>query len=244
MKITNLLSIISLLILLSSCVYTEEVHIKNDGSGSYNFTIDMGPMMQEMQSMGTKDSLKPSNAIDTTFIFNDILEEKKDSIAQLSAEDKASIKALAGMKLRMQVDEEQGEALMAFGLDFNNISEVKNMEEKLFKAMAMNKKQPEGASLNKSNVVFSFDGKNFARKTILKTMTKDEEEKVDTQLEQSSSFLQGSTYTLIYHFEKKIKKVSYKDAKISDDGKSVTIEVAMDSLIKYPKMLDFELRLK
>lgn len=239
-----LLFILTLLLVLTSCAYTEEVYVNNDGSGSYNFIIDMGPMMQEMKSMGTKDSLKEPQRIDTTFIFKDVLEEKKDSIAQLSAKDQASLRAIEDMSLSLQVDEEKGKALMAFGLDFKNISEVKNMEEKLFKAMAVNKKQPDSPSLNKSNVSFSFDGKNFTRKTILKNLSEEEVVEVDKSIEQSSPFLEGSVYKLIYHFEKKIKDVSYKDAVISNNGKTLTIEVAMDSLIKYPKMLDFDLKLK
>ena len=160
----NLLFIVSLLV-LTSCGFTEEVYINNDGSGSYNFKIDMSEMMQEMKSMGTKDSLKESQSIDTTFIFKDILEEKKDSIAQLSPEDQASLMAIADMNLHLQVDDEKGKMLMDFGLNFKDISEVKNIEEKLSKAMAVNKKKATGPVFNKTNVTFNFDGNNFTRKT-------------------------------------------------------------------------------
>lgn len=243
--IKNLLLIGSILLLLTSCAFKEEVHIKNDGSGSYEFTIDMSPMMEAMKEGGFKqDSLKKPQLVDTTFVFKDILEDKKDSIAQLSIKDQASLKAIEDMKLHVKIDEAEGKGLMSFGLDFDNISEVKNIEEKLFKGMAVNKKQSDGPSLNKSNVTFSFDGDNFTRKTILKNLSEEEEEEVDKSIEQSGSFLEGSMYTLIYHFESKIKTVSHKEALISKDGKTVIIEVPMDSIIKYPKYLDFDLKLK
>ena len=240
----NLLFAIGLLLMLTNCSFTEEVHINNDGSGSYNFKIDMSEMMAEMKDMGTKDTLKESKSIDTTFIFKDILEEKKDSIAQLSEEDQASLMAIADMNLHMQVDDEKGKMLMSFGMDFKDISNIKNIEEKLSKAMAVNKKRDNAPMMNKSNVTFKFDGKKFIRKTIPKKLTNEEENEVDKSIEQSGSFLEGSMYKLIYHFEKKIKSVSYKDAIISKNGKTLTIEVPMDSLIKHPTLLDFELKLK
>ena len=240
----NLLIVTSLLFLLTSCAFTEEIHINNDGSGTYNFKIDMSEMMQEMQDMGTKDSTAASKSIDTTFNFKDILEEKKDSIAQLSKEEQAAIKAIADMNLHLQVDDEKGKMLMDFGLNFKDVSEIKNMEEKLTKAMSVNKNKGNAPLMNKSNVTFSLNGNNFVRKTIPKKLTTEEENEVDKSIQQSGSFLDGSMYKLIYHFEKKIKSVSHKEASISNDGKTLTIEVPMDSLVKNPKLLDFTLKLK
>ncbi|WP_117883615.1 hypothetical protein [Aureibaculum luteum] len=240
----NLLIVTSLLFLLTSCAFTEEIHINNDGSGTYNFKIDMSEMMQEMQDMGTKDSTAASKSIDTTFNFKDILEEKKDSIAQLSKEEQAAIKAIADMNLHLQVDDEKGKMLMDFGLNFKDVSEIKNMEEKLTKAMSVNKNKGNAPLMNKSNVTFSLNGNNFVRKTIPKKLTTEEENEVDKSIQQSGSFLDGSMYKLIYHFEKKIKSVSHKEASISNDGKTLTIEVPMDSLVKHPKLLDFTLKLK
>ncbi|QCX39701.1 hypothetical protein FF125_15080 [Aureibaculum algae] len=240
----NLLIVTSLLFLLTSCAFTEEIHINNDGSGTYNFKIDMSEMMQEMQDMGTKDSTAASKSIDTTFNFKDILDEKKDSIAQLSKEEQAAIKAIADMNLHLQVDDEKGKMLMDFGLNFKDVSEIKNMEEKLTKAMSVNKNKGNAPLMNKSNVTFSLNGNNFVRKTIPKKLTTEEENEVDKSIQQSGSFLDGSMYKLIYHFEKKIKSVSHKKASISNDGKTLTIEVPMDSLVKNPKLLDFTLKLK
>ena len=240
----NLLLVSSLLFLLTSCAFTEEIHINNDGSGTYNFKIDMSEMMQEMQDMGTKDSTAASKSIDTTFNFKDILDEKKDSIAQLSKEEQAAIKAIADMNLHLQVDDEKGKMLMDFGLNFKDVSEIKNMEEKLTKAMSVNKNKGNAPLMNKSNVTFSLNGNNFVRKTIPKKLTTEEENEVDKSIQQSGSFLDGSMYKLIYHFEKKIKSVSHKEASISNDGKTLTIEVPMDSLVKNPKLLDFTLKLK
>lgn len=236
----------SLSLLLTSCAFTEEMYINKDGSGSYNFGIDMSEMLQEMKEIGTKeDTLSEPEVIDTTYSFKDVLEEKKDSIAQLTEEDQAALRAIADMDVRIQVDEEKGKMLMNFGLDFKDVSEIKDIEEKLSKAMAVSRKQSTNRPmLNKSKVTFNFDGKNFTRKTILKKLSEEEEEKSDKALGESSSFLEGSTYKLIYHFEKKIKKVSRKDVTISNDGKTLTLVVPMDSLIKYPDMLDFKLKLK
>ncbi|RPD98518.1 hypothetical protein EGM88_04770 [Aureibaculum marinum] len=240
----NLSIAIALLFLLTSCAFTEEMHINNDGSGTYNFKMDMSEMMLEMQNLGTKDSTAPSKKIDTIFNFKDILEEKKDSIAQLPEKEQMAIKAIANMNLHMQVDDEKGKMLMDFGFNFKDVSEVKNIEEKLSKAMSINKNNSKASLTNKSNVTFEFDGKNFTRKTIPKKLSEEEEINADKQLQQSGSFLDGSVYKLIYHFERKIKNVTHKDAIISKDGKTLILEVPMDSLVKNPQLLDFTLKLK
>ena len=54
MKIRNLL-VLFVSILVTSCVFTEELYINKDGSGSYAFRMDMSKMMEAMGEMGSEN---------------------------------------------------------------------------------------------------------------------------------------------------------------------------------------------
>ena len=241
MKIRNLFLFIGTIFLLTSCMFTEEIYLNNDGSGNYAFNIDLSEMMKSMGEMSLKDSLKESKVLDTIVFFKDILEEYKDSIATLDKEDKEIIEALKDLKLHMHVDEEKGEMLMDFKMDFKDISELKNMEQKIAKAQALSDKKKKDKSMpSNSDVSYSFKDKTFSRNVSLKDLS---EEQLN-EIKQASSFLEGGLYKIIYHFESEIKSVSFDGAQISDDKKTMTIEIPMDSIIKNQKLLDFEVKLK
>jgi len=232
-------------ILLVSCVFTEEVYIKNDGSGNYAFKMDMSEMMQSMKSMSTKDSLVESKVLDTIIYFKDILEDKKDSIAKLKPEERKVLKTLEDFTMRMQVDEEKGKMLMNFGLDFKNIDDLKNMSEKISKAQSLgdSKKSKNSMPFN-NDTEYSFDGNTFKRVVNLKNLTEEKADEFEKMMGQSGAFMDKSTYKIVYHFEKQIKSVSIKEAMLSADKKTLTIEMPMDTVMKNPKLLDFEVKLK
>ena len=245
MKFKTFLLFAGLIAGLNSCMFTEELYIKNDGSGQYSFKMDMSEMMESMKDMSNRDSLKEPEILDTIILFRDLLEEKKDSIRKLSDNEKASLEAIQDLKLHMQVDEKNSKMLLDFGLDFENVSDLKNMQEKISKAQALNENKNEDNDLkSKADVEYSFDGKIFRRNVIMRDLSDEKLQEVERSIKQSSSFLDGSIYKIIYHFESKIKSVSIKDAKISKDKKNLTIEVPLDSVMKNPKWLDFEVNLK
>ena len=245
MKLKNYLFLIGLLISLVSCVFTEEINITNDGGGSYSFKMDMGQMMKEMSGMSPKDSLKKPKVLDSIIHFKDILEKNKDSIAKLPKSEQLALEAIKDINLHMQVDEEKGKMLMDFNLAFDNVSELKNMQEKIAKAQLLSDKKGKDKGMpSKADVNYIFNGKTFQRKVVLKELSEEKMKELEESLKQAGAFLEGSTYRVVYHFEKNIKSVSFKGAQISDDKKTMTIEIPMDSLAKNPMLLNFEVKLK
>ena len=245
MNIKKTLILLVSSIILISCVFTEEIHVKNDGSGSYAFKMDMGQMMESMKGMSEKDSLKEPEVLDTIILFKDLLSKNKDSIAKLDANEKEMIKALEDFTMRMQVDEDKGKMMMTFGLDFKNIEDLKNMEEKIAKAQSLSdKKKSNDAMPSNSNTEYSFKGNTFKRIVTLKDLSKEKSNEFDKMMKESGSFMDGSIYKIVYHFESAIQHVSFKGAKISDDKKTMTIEMPMDTILKNPKLLNFEVKLK
>ena len=93
-----LFSILAISLALWSCEIREEYTFNKDGSGEYQMAFDMS----ELMSMDLEpDSTKTEQAVDTLIIFADMLDEKKDSISQLSAEEQAKLEKLRPMKMRM-----------------------------------------------------------------------------------------------------------------------------------------------
>lgn len=246
MKIKNLL-VLFLSVLLTSCIFTEELYIKKDGSGSYAFKMDMSKMMEAMGEMGSEnDSIeKEPQKIDSVMYFKDILADKKDSIAKLSADEQEVLRSLEDLKIRLKMDEEKNQMNMDFLFDFANLNELKNMNERVQKAQAMSdKKNQQNNFQSNTNVEYSFANKTFTRKVTLKDLSEEEQEAYEKNMKQASSMFDETIYRIVYHFDNKIKSVSVEGAKISDDKKTLTIEMPMDTIMKNPFLLNFEVKLK
>ncbi len=244
---TNLIIVLISVITLTSCQFTERIDIKENGSGKYSLEMDMSAMMSAMKQMG--DSLqandeKQEQVIDTIILFKDILKEKKDSIAKLSKEDQETLKAIEDLKIHMVVDEKEGKMVSDFILEFNSINELGNIQEKISKAQAVQDGKENKAPTTDTEVKYSYNGKKFHRKVIKKKMSAEEEEAYQKSMEQSASFLDGSSYKLEYHFPKKIKSTTYKGATFSADKKTMYIQADMKTITENPKLLDFEVILK
>lgn len=88
--------------LLASCYeVNEEIVINEDGSGTYLTKMDMGQLLEMMQSFAGEEELTKEGldrAIDTTIRMKDILDSAKD----LSAEQKA-LMARGTMKMQMDI---------------------------------------------------------------------------------------------------------------------------------------------
>ena len=244
MKLKNLFFLVLLSVLATSCVFTEEINLTKSGSGNYSFKIDMSEMMKSMGGLSPKDSLATPEKLDTIIYFKDILEERKDSIKQLTKEEQELLYSLEEFKIRMNMDEETNKMIMDFNLDFKNLQELADMEKKVSKIQALNDKKQEESIPSKADVTYEMKGNTFHRKVTLKKLSEEEEKEFNNSIEQSSSFLEGSLYKVIYHFENEIKNVSFEGAQISPNKRTLTIEIPMDSVLKNPRLLDFEVLLK
>lgn len=244
-KITELFIVLITITTLTSCQFTERININEDGSGKYSLEMDMSAMMSAMKQMG--DSIKPNEemkVLDTVILFKDILEEKKDSISQLSKEDQASLKAIEDLKIHMMVDEKKNKMVSDFIYDFKSISDLANIQEKISKAQSVKDGKKNDTPASDSDVLYSYNGKKFIRKVIKKKMSDEEKEAYKKSMEQSASFLDGSSYKLEYHFPKTIKSTTYEGATFSADKKTMYIQADMKAITENPKLLNFEVILK
>ena len=185
---------------------------------------------EEMQ----KNNEKP---IDSLIYFKDFLEEKKDSIAQLSEEQQAKLKKLEPFMLHMVMNPE--EKVMKFDLssEFKQISEVNDAFNTFQEASALGPKsssdQPAPAPMESQATEVNYDFKNGVFKRTAVVLDQELFQQSLDSLQGADMFLSGSTYTLKYHFPRRVKTASIEEATYSADGKTLIYEV---------KFLDFDER--
>lgn len=232
------------LALLSACNFTEEIYLKDNGSGKILINFDgsemMGMMGQEMMKSEEK-------AIDSTISFRTFLKEKKDSIATLSEENQANLKKLEPFELHMVMNPESNEMKFDLYRDFQSVNEITDIFKAFQDASSIGpgaKKPNAPSKINNqaTEIDYSFKANSFKRTARI----------VDSVLQQQSidslagaeMFLSGSTYKLKYHFPRRVKSSSAEAATFSADGKTLYYEVDFLSYMKNPDTLNIEVELE
>lgn len=251
-KFSLLLQAFLAILLLVGCQFSEELHIKEDGSGKISFNFDGSELMQ---MGGDKITEGKEEKIDSLIVFSDFLEEKKDSISQLPAEEQEKLKKLKDFKMHMLMDPTSKEMKFDLYKDFKSVAELGDLLNNFKTASSLKgKKGASDGGMGSSNpfsssseaepteVVYSFDKNKFSRITTIL-----DEEKLKQSVDSLASmemFLASSKYKLKYNFPRKIKKSSSDKATFSLDGKSFTLEVPFLELMRNPKILDIEIELE
>ncbi|GLU43756.1 hypothetical protein [Allomuricauda sp. NBRC 101325] len=244
MKTLKALLVCAIVILAAACNFTEEIHFQDDGSGKLSIQLDGSEMMTMAGDEMTKSG---EVAVDSILSFKDLLEEKKDSIAQLPADEQAKLKKLESFNMRMVMDPEK--QLMLFDLfsEFKNVSEMNDAFNTFQEASTMGPnanpqqapmKSPEQAT----KVNYSFANNTFTRTAEIIDQALLQQQ-IDS-LQGAEMFLSGSTYTLKYHFPKRVKSTNVEEATFSADGKTMIYEVGFMEMMKNPSLLDIEVKLE
>ncbi len=238
------------LTLLTSCQLTEEVTFDAKGSGIYSLNIDMSQMMAMGNEMSHKnDSLKSKKIPekkDTIISIAKFLEKNKDSIKKLSQEEQAALNALKDAKIRIALDEAKDQMLMQYIIPFKNVKDLSTINDKLKQLNKLNKNKTDKGlndlqkKMPQAKVTYKFSKHKFRR--IVTPASKKAQKTDTTKNDQMTQMLGMFSYKLIYHFPYKIKSVSYDKALLTADGKTLIIEMPMNTLVEDPELLDFEVR--
>lgn len=234
------------LFLIVSCTMKEKVVINEDGSGTFSYGFDMSGMFK--MGMKSSDSTKKKQVIDTAFTFKELFDKAKDSIAKLPAADKAMLKVLENFKISMKVDEEKKQFEYNMVIGFKSLDSIQNMASpsETLETLALSDKKRLGAlsavpkTENKNTTSFSYDGKVFIKSVVpvkedakSKTPTKKKKKEKpgdDPFSKKMDEMLKECKYSIEYHFPKKIKTVSLKNAVIAADRKSFILDVPLENL--------------
>nr|WP_321247067.1 hypothetical protein [uncultured Psychroserpens sp.] len=248
---------------LTSCQFSEDVYINEDGSGKMEFKMDASEMMEMVGQMGggqtegeegESSGMKGMDkAMDSTIVFKDFIREKRDSISKLSLEDQQKIKALEDFKMHMLMDPETKKMVFNLSTEFKNANKLQDM----FKAMNnfSNLQGSGGAPQNSptspfssmgeggsTDVQYSFDGTVFKRTG--KIVNKELHQQSMDSLGDSAMMFGSSKYAINYHFPRAVKSFSKEGALYSEDRKTVTYVVGFMDVLRDPELLSFEVILE
>ncbi len=240
---------------MTSCMFKEKMIINENGSGTFSYGFDMSPMFK----MGFKsnDSIKKKQVLDTVFTFKEVFAKVKDSIAKLSKEDQQKIKALEKFKVTFKVNEDKKQFEFNMEYNFPSSDSLKNMVSPLEGLEAMPKLGP-GKKLGalsavpedekkKSRFTYNYDGKVFEKILVdgdavksKKEKKKKEKEEENILTKQMDEAFKECKYAMEYHFPKRIKTVSLKNAVISKDRKSFTLDIPIKELPEDEEKMGFK----
>ncbi|MDX1463883.1 MAG: hypothetical protein R3359_12560 [Marinirhabdus sp.] len=250
--------LILLVVSFSSCTVQERIVFDEGMGGRYTTSFDLSQLFA-VASQGAPQSLdQPMKKLDTLVIFDDMLEQYKDSIATLPMEKQAELKKLKGMTMQMKMDQANSEFQFTAEKTFSNFNAIANVSEQMDEIFSMAKAQGVGAKvqgpgsemLKTDKVVYTFEGNTFSRidKKSLKETADDEPTEEDenatgddmltAMLGEFDDLLKQSVMTLSYTFPRKVASVSHKEAEISEDGKTVTYSIDWKSLMDEPSILE------
>ncbi len=240
-----------ILVFFTSCQFSENIYINEDGSGKMEFSFDGSELMQmagDKMSEGSEEK-----EIDSTFSFKDIFEEKRDSISKLSKEEQSKLKALEDFSMHMLMSAENKKMKMELFTDFKDANELRDMFTALNSASNL---QGKGTSkLNDPNNPFSsmatggntdlkYSYNNGVFKRTVKVKDAELQKQVTDSLGPAAMMFANSKYKLNYHFPRKIKSVSKEGALFSEDRKSVTVEYGLIEYMKDPEVMNLEVVLE
>jgi len=239
---TKLLTLLSLLLLVftTSCSFTENITINEDGTGSLSLDMDASELMA---MAGDEIAKKGEKKIDSTLSFKELMAAHRDSIAKLPEEDRERLKALENFSIKMLMDPENQKFSFSLLSDFRKIEELSDLMESFAKAGPMNEKKPEGMpdfgfDKYRTDSKYTFNGRKFTKIVSRKQDIPDAE---GENMEMVKGMLQSSTYTLNYKFPRKVKSVSNKNAVMSADKKTVTIVYPFLDYIDRPEAMSIEI---
>ncbi|MXN91896.1 hypothetical protein GR160_11745 [Flavobacterium sp. Sd200] len=237
---TGLLFMLSLMAaLLSSCNFTENITINENGSGSMTMDLDGSQLMALAGEQMAKETDK---RMDTIITFKEMFAAKKDSIAKLPKEEQERLKKMENFTLKMVVDAQTKEFNFKLLNDFKKIEDVTDLMESLNSANPLNKnktaeKLPFDTDKYKTKTSYSYNSKKFKKEVSRAQETADAD---NDSINMFAAMFQGSTYTVNYKFPKKVKSVSNKNAQISSDKKQVTIAYPFTDYLDDPKSMSLE----
>ncbi|WP_298898018.1 hypothetical protein [uncultured Psychroserpens sp.] len=257
------LFVLASLFLLTSCNFTEEITFKEDGSGEFMISYDMGEVMKTLEEQmggGQSNEEKEKVKMDSVVYFKHMLVEKADSIAKLPQEEQDKLKALENIVMRMKMDEDEGLFNIGIGSSFKSLDELPETLKNIEDAKSLNSKSdPSFSKMGESQVAkasegmfeyvdFSYDGKTFSRS--LKEGYDKSSDDIDalnkeiSEMGEAKEMFEAMSYTLVYNFPKPVKSVTNKNAEISKDRKTVRLTMNFIEMIKSPEQMTLDVVLE
>ncbi|WP_205508494.1 hypothetical protein [Longitalea arenae] len=234
----------------------EEIEIKADGSGTYVTKMDMGQLIEMMQTFAGEEELKKDGldrVLDTTILFRSLLDSAKD----VTAEQKALLKD-AKMKMQMNIKEKIFKMDMNFPYkDLNSLQQLmagkggsgagmSNALKNMFGKKDGEEDQGAPKSPDMSDIASIYDvtiKNGFIEKKVNAEKFKAFKERPEmAQLKQVTSSGMEILYTTTIKLPRAAKKTDNPIIKLSDDKKTVTMKYNLLELLETPEKFAYTIQ--
>ncbi|MFT3749049.1 MAG: hypothetical protein QM768_12060 [Agriterribacter sp.] len=253
-----LTAIIGLIILLTSCLDTEEkIVINNNNSGDYTVTIDMSKMLKLAASMSgaEKDDTKEKEKSDSTVYFKSYI----DTSTALTAKEKEMLREGS---MRIKVDETVNEMSVVIHFPFKHISVLPELKATYMKALdklnisekMKNKDNAESDpveqelsknkdALNPAQDAYSFTAApgKITNALINKTLITDKLAKDSSmQMMQQMTLMMGDmNYKTVIVLPRPAKKYNGNEVQASADKKTLTFITTLTDILNRPEAAEY-----
>lgn len=239
------------LLALAGCLETtQEITINEDGSGTLNNTSDMSAAIKmAKQFAGEKTAEMDKMATDTTILLESVI----DSIPNLTPEEKTIVRKGS---LNMNINMNDEKFLVKLNFPFKKLTEInllnklsgRVMEESMKNKMGEQKMEGmEGMDrAPKPTSVDDYFDVEYANGLIVKKLNKEKYAKVSDdeflkEMQKMGEMGAGMTSNFIVNLPRPAKKVTAKNAKLSDDKKKITIKSSIDDFFDDPSKIEFRI---
>jgi hypothetical protein len=235
----------------------EEIEIKADGSGTYVTKMDMGALIDMMQTFAGEEELKKDGldkVLDTTILFKSLLDSAKDA----TAEQKELMKD-AQMKMQMNIKEKIFKMDMRFPYkDLNSLqqlmsgkagsgtgmsSALKNVFGKK-EGMTDDAAAPKGPDMSDFAGIYNVTIKNgLIEKKVNQEKYKEFMNRPEmAQMKQLTGSGMEVLYTTTIKLPRAAKKADNPLIKLSEDKKTVTMKYNMLELLENPEKFAYTIQ--
>ena len=247
-----LFSLLTASVFLGGCLETtQEITLKEDGSGNVSTTSDMSSVLGLAKQMGGGNDLEKMSdqKLDTVFSLG----SQADSMQDLGTEEKEMLKK-GTMAMKMNLKDDQ--FLTKLDFPFNEPGEIgaygKLTNKLLGNAMKEQMKgSPMSAGAGEDVPPFtSFDDYyklSFSKGELKKSLDKEKYAGASSDgylagLKQATGMGIPVTYTWVINLPSPADKVEGKNAKLSDDKMKVTVKVSIEDFFDEPESLEFKIK--
>ncbi|MHC5201187.1 hypothetical protein [Myroides sp. LJL119] len=246
MKKLSLWWILCVVLVLQSCVLKEDIHVSTNGKIDYKMEIDYGQLVSNLGQDEVERMLSESGGFINQKPVTVLEFFKNNSNANVQNQKELDSLMQANPELeKIFKTVEIGSVLK--GSQANTFFEFKSKNIKEFNqtlkglstlseigSTQSNKLDDPTAWLNNTSS-YSFDKNTFQRKVDLQKQTDYSKSKAS-----GTNMMQ---YQITVSFDKRIKKVSYPDALLSQDGKSFTKTFELSDILNNPSILEYSVEL-
>jgi hypothetical protein len=229
-----------IIILATSCQVTETIYLNQDGSGRIE-THQLRDENSYMQLTGENYS-KEEKFEDTTYVFKDVITKYQETFSKYTKPEQELFRKFEGVNVHIKKSSIEKEFRTSISQSFKKIEEVPDLYKAEDYADDLENNYALTAEEHPTNLSFSFDGTTFKRKVKIVDAVKQQKkiEEVENMRKRYSKFNLAQTYTLNYHFPRKIKSVSNPNARISQDKKSITLQFTLSDCLQNPESTNLE----